>query len=136
MTTTTKLDQEKNQQKLFFNFSFSQSKTSLSRRRKQQKLFFDFFSFFLKSTSSRKRKQRKLFFDFSSFLLKSKSSKRRKQLSWSQNWVLNMSNSSTRFNSRVEQKILFDESGRVLAIVQRSNSTREIVRNLRLDKIR
>jgi hypothetical protein len=47
-----------------------------------------------------------------------------------------MSNSSTRFNSRIEQKFLFDESSRVLAIVRRSNSTREIVRDLRLDKIR
>jgi hypothetical protein len=43
-----------------------------------------------------------------------------------------MSNSSIRFNSRIEQKFLFDESDRVLVIVRRSNSIREIVRNLRL----
>jgi hypothetical protein len=60
----------------------------------------------------------------------------RSRLNWSQNWVSNMSNSSIRFNSRIEQKFLFDESSRVLADVRRSNSTREIVRNLRLDKIR
>jgi hypothetical protein len=57
-------------------------------------------------------------------------------INWSQNWVLNMSNNSTRFNSRIEQKFLFHESGRILAIVQRSNSTREIVPNLKLNKIR
>jgi hypothetical protein len=75
--------------------------------------------------------------------LKEKSSKFSKrirdfksQLDWSQSWVSNMSNSSTRFNSRIEQKCLFDESNRILAIVRRSNPIREIVRNLRLDKIR
>jgi hypothetical protein len=57
-------------------------------------------------------------------------------LDWSQNWISNMSNSSIRFNSKIEQKFLFDESNRILAIVRRSNSTREIVRNLRLDKIK
>jgi hypothetical protein len=62
--------------------------------------------------------------------------KKSSSLNWSQGWVLNMSNNSTRFNSRVGQKILFDGSGRVLAIVRRPNPTREIVRNLRLDKIR
>jgi hypothetical protein len=59
-----------------------------------------------------------------------------KELDWSQGWVSDMSNSPTRFNPRVEQKFLFDGSSRILAIVRRSNPTREIVRNLRLDKIR
>jgi hypothetical protein len=58
------------------------------------------------------------------------------RLDWPQSWISDMSNSSTRFNPRIGQKFLFDESDRVLAIVRRSNSTREIVRNLRLDKIR
>ncbi len=47
-----------------------------------------------------------------------------------------MSNSPIRFNPRIGQKFLFDESDRVLAIVRRSDPIREIVRNLRLDKIR
>jgi hypothetical protein len=55
---------------------------------------------------------------------------------WPQGWVSNMSDSPTRFNPRVGQKFLFDGSGRVLAIVRRSNPTRQIVRNLILDKIR
>jgi hypothetical protein len=58
------------------------------------------------------------------------------KLDWPQGWVSNMSDSPTRFNPRVEQKILFDESNRVLAIIRRSNPIREIVRNLRLNKIR
>jgi hypothetical protein len=58
------------------------------------------------------------------------------EIDWSQNWISDMSNSPIRSNPRVEQKFLSDESGRVLAIVRRSNPTREIVRNLRLDKIR
>jgi hypothetical protein len=58
------------------------------------------------------------------------------ELDWPQGWVSDMSNSPTRSNPRVGQKFLSDESGRVLAIVRRPNSTREIVRNLRLDKIR
>jgi hypothetical protein len=57
-------------------------------------------------------------------------------LDWPQGWVSDMSNSPIRFNPKVEQKNLFDESDRVLAFVRRSNSIREIVRNLRLDKIR
>jgi hypothetical protein len=57
-------------------------------------------------------------------------------LGWPQGWVSDMSDSPTRFNPRVGQKFLFDGSSRVLAIVRRSNPTREIVRNLRLDKIR
>jgi hypothetical protein len=57
-------------------------------------------------------------------------------LGWPQGWISDMSDSPTRFNPRVEQKFLFDGSGRVLAIVRRSNPTRKIVRNLRLDKIR
>jgi hypothetical protein len=57
-------------------------------------------------------------------------------IDWSQGWVSDMSDSSTRSNPRVGQKFLSDESGRVLAIVRRSNPIREIVRNLRLDKIR
>ncbi len=57
-------------------------------------------------------------------------------LGWPQSWVSDMSNSPTRFNSRIGQKFLFDESNRILTIVRRSNSTREIVRNLKLDKIR
>ncbi len=58
------------------------------------------------------------------------------RLDWPQDWISDMSNSSTRFNSRIEQKFLSDESDRILAIVRRSNSTQEIVQNLRLDKIR
>jgi hypothetical protein len=57
-------------------------------------------------------------------------------LGWPQGWVSDMSDSPTRSNPRVGQKFLSDGSGRVLAIVRRSNPTREIVRNLRLDKIR
>jgi hypothetical protein len=60
----------------------------------------------------------------------------RSRLDWPQNWISDMSNSSIRFNFRIEQNFLFDESSRVLDIVRRSNSIREIVRNLRLDKIR
>jgi hypothetical protein len=55
---------------------------------------------------------------------------------WPQGWVSDMSDSPTRSNPRVGQKFLSDGSSRVLAIVRRSNLTREIVRNLRLDKIR
>ncbi len=58
------------------------------------------------------------------------------EVDWSQNWVSDMSNSPIRSNPRIKQKFLSDESNRVLAIVRRSNSIREIVRNLRLDKIR
>jgi hypothetical protein len=58
------------------------------------------------------------------------------EVGWPQGWVSDMSNSPTRSNPRVGQKILSDGSGRILAIVRRSNPTREIVRNLRLDKIR
>ncbi len=54
--TTMKLDRERNQQKLFFDFFFSQSKTTQSRKRKQRKLFFDFSSFFMKSQFSKKKK--------------------------------------------------------------------------------
>ncbi len=57
-------------------------------------------------------------------------------IDWPQDWVSDMSNSPIRFNPRVEQKFLFDGSDRILAIVRRSNPIREIVRNLRLDKIR
>jgi hypothetical protein len=57
-------------------------------------------------------------------------------IDWPQGWVSDMSDSPTRSNPRVGQKILSDGSGRVLAIVRRPNPTREIVRNLRLDKIR
>jgi hypothetical protein len=63
-------------------------------------------------------------------------SKSHMHIDWSQGWISNMSNSPTRFNPRVEQKFLFDGSDRVLAIVRRSNSIWEIVRNLRLDKIK
>jgi hypothetical protein len=59
-----------------------------------------------------------------------------KELDWPQDWISDMSNSPIRSNSRIGQKFLFDGSGRVLAIVRCSNPTREIVRNLRLDKIR
>jgi hypothetical protein len=58
------------------------------------------------------------------------------ELGWPQGWVSDMSDSPIRSNPRVGQKILSDESDRVLAIVRRSNPIREIVRNLRLDKIR
>jgi hypothetical protein len=58
------------------------------------------------------------------------------RIGWPQGWVSDMSNCPTRSNPRVGQKVLSDGSGRVLAIVRRSNPTREIVRNLRLDKIR
>jgi hypothetical protein len=58
------------------------------------------------------------------------------RLDWPQDWISDMSDSPTRSNPRVGQKILSDGSGRVLAIVRRPNPTREIVRNLRLDKIR
>ncbi len=47
-----------------------------------------------------------------------------------------MLNSLIQFNSKVEQKFLFDEWDRVLIIVWRLNSIQEIVRNLRLNKIR
>jgi hypothetical protein len=60
----------------------------------------------------------------------------RSYLGWPQGWVSDMSNSPTRSNPRVGQKFLSDGSGRVLAIVRRSKPTREIVRNLRLDKIK
>jgi hypothetical protein len=55
---------------------------------------------------------------------------------WPQGWIWDMSDSPTRFNPRVEQKVLSDGSDRILAIVRRPNPIREIVRNLRLDKIR
>jgi hypothetical protein len=58
------------------------------------------------------------------------------RIDWPQGWVSDMSDSSTRSNPRVGQEFLSDGSGRVLAIVRRPNPTREIVRNLRLDKIR
>jgi hypothetical protein len=64
MTTTTKLDRKRDQQKLFSDFFLSQSKTTSSKRRKERELLLDFFSFLLKSESSRRRRQRKLSFDF------------------------------------------------------------------------
>ncbi len=70
------------------------------------------------------------------FLIINRSSIDQFHLGWPQGWVSDMSGSPTRSNPRIGQKFLSDESDRVLAIVRRSNPTREIVRNLRLDKIR